>query len=151
MHSLCDMVGLPDISTLQLAAVWLSVAAGVLGLASMTTGLFSVLTGRDHWPQILRRVRRRVPASEEDQRRNGMSLALNGAAVLIIVMGTSLDNFSIGDHHIGEPLNTLRLVLTLIGLAGALGCVIGAYIVGVTVKYTYRNLPAEEPPAKSPI
>jgi hypothetical protein len=142
---------LPDIATLQLTAVWLSVAAGVLGLASMATGLFSVLTGRDHWPHILRRLRRRIPASEEDQRRNGMSLALNGAAVLIIVMGTSIENFSIRDHTIGEPLGTLRFVLTLIGLAGAMGCVIGAYVVSLTVKYTYGNLPAQAPPAKPSI
>jgi hypothetical protein len=145
------MDNLPDIASLQLAAVWTSVAGGVVGLASMTTGLFSVLTGRDHWPHILRRVRRRIPASEEDQRRNGLSLALNGAAVLIVVMGTSINNFSIGDHSIGEPLGTLRFVLTLIGLSGALGCVIGSYAVSLTVKYTYRNLPAEAAPAKPPI
>jgi hypothetical protein len=137
-----------DITSLQLAAVWTSVVAGLVGLAAMTTGLFSVLTGRDHWPPFLLRLRRRTPASEEDQRRNGMSLALNGAAVLIIIMGTSINNFTIGDHSIGEPLGTLRFVLTLIGLVGALGCVIGAYVVSITVKYTYRNLPAEAPPAK---
>lgn len=89
-------------------------------------------------------------AGQEDQRRNGMSLALNGAAVLIIVMGTSIDNFSIGDHSIGEPLNTLRLVLTLIGLAGALGCVIGAYAVSLTVKYVFPNHAAEAPTAQPP-
>src|ERR1700686_3235673 len=140
------MDNLPDIASLQLAAVWTSVVAGVVGLAGMTTGLFSVLTGRDHWPHILRRVRRRIPASEEDQRRNGLSLALNGAAVLIVVMGTSVNNFSIGDHTIGEPLNSLRFVLTVIGLAGALGCVIGSYAVSLTVKYTHRNFPAAAPP-----
>jgi len=145
------MDNLPDIASLQLAAVWTSVAAGVVGLASMTTGLFSVLTGRDHWPHILRRLRRRIPASKEDQRRNGLSLALNGAAVLLVVMGTSINNFTIGDHSIGEPLSTLRFVLTLIGLSGAFGCVIGAYTVSLTVKYTHRNLPADAAPAKPPI
>jgi hypothetical protein len=145
------MDNLPDIATLQLAAVWTSVAAGLVGLVAMTTGLFSLLSGRDHWPHVLRRLRRRIPASEEDQRRNGLSLALNGAAVLIVVMGTSINDFSIGDHSIGEPLNTLRFVLTLIGLAGVFGCVIGAYTVSLTVKYTYRNLPAEAPPANPSI
>ncbi|HEV3461924.1 MAG TPA: hypothetical protein VG413_07770 [Candidatus Dormibacteraeota bacterium] len=142
---------LPDIASLQLAAVWTSVVAGVVGLAAMATGLFSVLTGRDHWPHALLRLRRRTPASEEDQRRNGLSLALNGAAALIVVMGTSINNFTIGDHTIGEPLGTLRFVLTVIGLAGALGCVVGSYAVSVTVKYTYRNLPAEGPPPKPSI
>ena len=137
-----------DIASLQLAAVWTSVVAGVVGLVAMTTGLFSLLTGRDHWPHILLRLRRRITASEEDQRRNGMSLALNGAAVLIIIMGTSIGTFSLGDHRLGEPLNTLRFVLTLIGMAGAIACVIGAYSQSLTIKYTYGNLPAEAPPAE---
>jgi hypothetical protein len=66
-------------------------------------------------------------------------------------MGTSINNFTIGDHSIGEPLGTLRFVLTLIGLTGALGCVVGAYVVSITVRYTYRNLPAQAPPAKPSI
>jgi hypothetical protein len=31
---------LPDIASIQLAAVWTSVVAGVVGLGVMTTGLF---------------------------------------------------------------------------------------------------------------
>jgi hypothetical protein len=139
---------LPDTATLQLAAVWVSVVAGLVGVASLSVGLFSVMTGRDHWPSPLRRLRRRIPASVEDQRRNGMALLLNGAAVMIIVMGISIDNFSIHDHTIGEPLNTLRFVMTLIGMAGAIACVIGAYSVSLTVKYNYGNLLAEAPPAE---
>jgi hypothetical protein len=75
-----------------------------------------------------------------------LSLTLNGAAVVIVVMGTSINNFTIGDHSIGEPLGTLRFVLTLIGLCGAFGCVFGAYTLSTTVKYTYRNVAAEAPP-----
>jgi hypothetical protein len=136
-----------DTGALQLAAVWVSVVAGLAGLASVSVGLFSAVTGNDHWPGQLRRLRRRIPTSVEDQRRNGLALALNGAAVLIIVMGISIDNFSVHDHSLGEPLNTLRFVLTLIGMAGAIACVIGAYSVSLTIKYNYRNLPAEAPPA----
>jgi hypothetical protein len=139
---------LPDTATLQLAAVWVSVVAGLAGVASLSVGLFSVVTGRDHWPSQLRRLRRRIPASVEDQRRNGMALLLNGAAVMIIVMGISIDNFSVSDHSMGEPLNTLRFVMTLIGMAGAIACVIGAYSVSLTIKYNYGNLPAEAPPAE---
>jgi hypothetical protein len=145
------MDNLPDIATIQLAAVWTGVVVGVVGLAAMTAGVFSVVSGRDHWPHILRRLRRRVPASEEDQRRNGMSLALNAAAMIIVVMGTSIGNFTIGDRTIGEPLATLRFVLTLIGLAGALGCVIGSYTISLTIKYTYGKLSAEAPPASPSI
>jgi len=42
-------------------------------------------------------------------------------------------------------------VLTLIGVAGALGCVIGAYTVSRTVKHTYGNLPVEAPLANPSI
>jgi hypothetical protein len=137
-----------DTGALQLAAVWVSVVAGLAGLAGVSAGLFSVLTGRDHWPGLLRRLRRRIPASVEDQRRNGMALLLNGTAVMIIIMGISIDNFSVHDHSLGEPLNTLRFVMTLIGMAGAIGGVIGAYSVSLTVKYNYGNLLAEAPPAE---
>jgi hypothetical protein len=145
------MDNLPDVATLQLVAVWTSVAAGVVGLAAMAAGLFSVLSGRDHWPHVLRRLRRRIPASVEDQRRNGMSLALTGAAALIVAIGTSINDFTIGDRTIGEPLGTLRFVLTLIGLCGAFGCVIGAYSISLTVKYTHGNFSAEAPPANPSI
>jgi hypothetical protein len=66
-------------------------------------------------------------------------------------MGTSINNFTIGDHSIGEPLGTLRFVLTLIGLSGAVGCVIGSYAIHLTVKYNYRNLQPEAPPTLPPI
>lgn len=77
-----------------------------------------------------------------------MALLLNGTAVMIIIMGISIDNFSVHDHSLGEPLNTLRFVMTLIGMAGAIGGVIGAYSVSLTVKYNYGNLLAEAPPAE---
>jgi hypothetical protein len=137
-----------DNGALQLAAVWVSVVAGLVGVASVSSGLYSVMTGRDHWPGLLRRLRRRIPASVEDQRRNGMALLLNGTAVMIIIMGISIYNFSVHDHSFGEPLNTLRFVMTLIGMAGAIGGVIGAYSVSLTVKYNYGNLLAEAPPAE---
>ena len=82
-----------DTGALQPSAVWVSALAGLLGVAGVSVGLFSVLTGSDHWPTLLRRLRRRIPASVEDQRRNGMALVLNGAAALIIVMGISIDNW----------------------------------------------------------
>jgi hypothetical protein len=139
-----------DLGTLQLAAVWVSVLAGLIGVVGVSVGLFSVVTGRDHWPNLLRRLRRRIPASAEDQRRNGMALLLNGAAALIIVMGISIDNFSVHDRTMGEPLNTLRFVMILIGMAGAIACVIGAYSVTLTIKYTYGNSATAEAPRTGP-
>jgi uncharacterized iron-regulated membrane protein len=142
------MTGLIDPGALQLDAAWLSVVAALGGLVNLLVGLSSAVTGRGYWPKRLEHLRRRKPASEEDQRRRGTALALNGAAILIIMMGSSLNIFGARDHSQGEPLNTLRFVITLIGLAGAMVCVFVSYHVSLTVKYLYPNLPAEAPPAE---
>jgi amino acid transporter len=141
---------LPD-PTLQLTAAWVGLAAAVGGLVNLTAGLFSVLSGRDHWPQRLRHFRRRTPASQDDQRRHGLTLVLNGAAVLIIIMGISINIFGVRDHSQGEPLNTLRFLLTLIGIAGSIACVIGAYSLSLTVRYTDSRLSTGRPPAEPTI
>jgi hypothetical protein len=137
------MPNLPDAATLELYAAWISVVAAAGGLCNVLMGLGSILTGKDYWPRELRRLRPLTPASPEDQRRYGMAVLLNGAAVLIIIMSLSLNIFGARDHSQGEPLNTLRFVISLIGLVGAMVCVGGAYRFGLTVKY---RLP-ETPPA----
>lgn len=136
------MPNLPDPATLELYAAWFSVVAAAGGLANVLMGLGSILTGKDYWPRQLRRLRPLTPASPEDQRRYGMAVLLNGAAVLIIIMSLSLNIFSARDHSQGEPLNTLRFVISVIGFAGAMVAVGGAYRFGLTVKYT---LPEAQP------
>lgn len=135
------MPNLPDPATLELYAAWVSVVAAAGGLANVLMGLGSILTGKDYWPRQLRRLRPLTPASPEDQRRYGMAVLLNGAAVLIIIMSLSLNIFSARDHSQGEPLNTLRFVISVIGFAGAMVCVGGAYRFGLTVKYTLPETP----------
>jgi hypothetical protein len=137
------MGGLPDPATLQLAAAWVGLVAALGGLVNLGLGLFSLLTGHDRWPKRLLSLRRRVPASQEDMRKHAMTLVLNGAAVLIIVMGVSINTFGARDHSQGEPLITLRFVLSLIGMAGAIACVIGAYSISLTVKYARTDLPPD--------
>ena len=137
-----------DDAALQLAAAWLTVGAALVGLMSLSLGLSSVLTGRDYWPRQLRRLRPKKPASPEDQRRYGISLLLTGAAILIILMGTGINIFGARDHSQGEPLNTLRFVLSLIGFAAALIFITAAYGIGLTVRYVDPNLPAEAPPVE---
>ncbi len=135
---------LPDAAIMQTITAWVSVVAAVGGLLGLLMGLFSVVSGRDHWPKQIGRIRRRMPASQEDQRRHGMTLVLNGAAALIIIMGISINTVGVRDHSLGEPLNTLRFVLTLIGLAGAVACTVGAYSLSLT--YTDSRSPAAVPP-----
>jgi uncharacterized membrane protein YidH (DUF202 family) len=121
--------------------------AAVGGFLNLLVGLFTVVTGRDHWPQQLQRFRRRKPASQDDLRRQAMGLVLDGAAVLIIIMGVSINIFGAQDHNQGEPLITLRFVLSLIGLVGAMACVISAYGIRRTVIYTSTT----PPPAADPL
>jgi hypothetical protein len=125
-----------DPGSLQALTLWTAVVAATLGLVSVLLGVFSALTGKDHWPKAMWRLRRRMPASEEDRRMQGIALMLNGAAMLIILMGVSMTALS-AEGRVGEPLNTLRFVLTLIGLGASIACVIGAYGLLRRVRYTY--------------
>jgi hypothetical protein len=136
------MTGLPDSATLQLASAWLAVAAAIGGLTNLGLGLFTVITGRDHWPRRLLRLRRRSAASDDDLRRDAMTLVLNGAAILVLMMGLAMEIFGARDHSLGEPLITLRFVFSVIAFAGSIACVLGAYAISLTVTYTSRR---EEP------
>jgi hypothetical protein len=142
------MLSVPDDAALQLAAAWVTVGAALVALMSLSLGLSSVLTGRDYWPRLLKRLRPRKPASPEDQRRYGISLLLTGAAILIILMGSGINIFGARDHSQGEPLNTLRFVLSLIGFAAALVFITASYRIGLMVRYEDPKLPAEAPPTE---
>jgi hypothetical protein len=67
--------------------------------------------------------------------------------VLIIIMGVSINIFGAADHSQGEPLITLRFVISLLGLAGAMACVFCAYGIRRTIVYT-STVP---PPAADPL
>ena len=148
---LTGMFAVPDDATLQLVAAWVTIGGSLVGLANLFLGLSSVLTGMDYWPNVLRRLRPRAPASPEDQRRYGMSLLLTGAAMMIILMRVAINIFGARDHGLGEPLNTLRFVLTLIGFAAAMVFITASYRISLTVRYLDPNLPAEAPPAEPSI
>jgi hypothetical protein len=80
-----------------------------------------------------------------------MALVLNGAAVLIIIMGASIYTFAVRDQSLGEPLKALRFLLSLIGIAGSIACLIGAYRLSLAVRYTEGRVSAGPPPAESTI
>ena len=134
-----------DPGSLQAWTLWAAVVAATLGFVSVVLGLFSALTGKDHWPKAIRRLRRRVPASEEDRRLLGVALMLNGAAMLIAIIGISMTALTAGDRVV-EPLNTLRFLLTLIGLGASVVCVFGAYGLLRRIRYTYGEASASEQP-----
>jgi hypothetical protein len=130
----------PGIQAITLSLI--SVAA-VLGFASVIVGLYSTLTCNDPLPKRIRSLLRRVPASAEDFRLRGISLTLNGAAVMLISLLTinSVDRLAVGGWSGYAPSasltfskDTVFLVTTVAALA-AMACFIGAYTLGVRVRY----------------
>jgi hypothetical protein len=147
--------GEPGIQAITLSLI--SVAA-VLGFASVIVGLFSTLTGKDPLPKRIRSLLRRVPASAEDFRLRGISLTLNGAAVMLISLLTinSVDRLAVGGWSGYAPSaslafskDTVFLVTTVAALA-AMACFIGAYTLGVRVRYVSTRASTGAQPGMPP-
>src|ERR1700680_4772339 len=101
-------------------------------------GLFTTLTGQDALPKRIRRMLRRMPASADDFRLRGVSLLLNGAAVMLLVsiittnvvvmsMLTPGVVYYAPSAALAFPKDTVFLVTSVAALA-AIACFIGAYI-----------------------
>lgn len=146
----------PGIQAITLSLI--SVAA-VLSLVSVTLGLFSALTGKDPLPKRVRSLLRRAPASAEDFRLRGTSLTLNGAAVMLlallvtinVVEGLALNGWSgyAPSASLAFPKDTVFLVTTVAALA-AVACFIGAYILGVRVRYVSTRASTDAQPGMPP-
>jgi len=135
----------------------ISVAAG-LSLASVILGLYSTLTGKDPLPKRIRSLLRRVPASAEDFRLRGMSLTLNGAAVMLIasLLTINVARLALGgwsgyapSASLAFPKDTVFLVTTVAALA-AMACFIGAYTLGVRVRYVSTRASTGAQPGMPP-
>jgi hypothetical protein len=120
---------------MALFALGLLAVAALLNVSSAFLGLYSLISGKDHWPRALRFLRKRVPATENDHRTQGAALLLNGAGVMLIVMGGSMNVQSMLGRISGEPVNTIQFGLTLAALSVAMGCIIGAYVIRLRVQY----------------
>jgi hypothetical protein len=134
----------PGIKVITLSLISL---AALLSFASVTLGLVFTVSGKDPLPGRVRSLLRRVPASPEDFRLRGMTLMLNGAAVMLIVTLLTINvvnrlTFSGFSGYVplatlatlAVPKATVFLVNTVAALA-TLACFIGAYKVGVLVRY----------------
>jgi hypothetical protein len=145
----------PGIQVITLSLI--SVTA-VLSLASVTLGLFSSLTGKDPLPKRIRSLLRRVPASAEDFRLRGMSLTLNGVAVMLISLltinvvvrlaGGGWSGYA-PSASLAFPKDTVFLVTTVAALA-AMACFIGAYTLGVRVRYVSTRASTGAQPGMPP-
>jgi len=146
----------PGIQAITLSLI--SVAA-VLSLVNVTVGLISTLTGKDPLPKRIRSLLRRVPASAEDFRLRSMSLTLGGAAVMLIsllIIINVVDMLAVGgwsgyapSASLAFPKATVFLVTTVAALA-AMVCFIGAYTLGVRVRYVSTGASTGAEPGMPP-
>ena len=126
---------IPDLTWMQDTALSVAALAAVLGLANVLLGLFSVITGKDHFPKGVRlwRLYARVPASTEDFRTHGMGLMLNGTAVVLMELGLTAN--IAGAHGLrGFPGDALFLITGLAFLT-SLACLAGSFSLGVRTRY----------------
>jgi hypothetical protein len=139
---------LPDVAWMQETTLWLAGLVAVLSLGSIFLGMVSIGTGRDYLPTRVRRLLSRVPASEEDHRLRGMSLVLNGAAMMIFALGITASTLATINR--GSFPKGLFFVTT-IAFLGAIACSIGSYMLYWRVRFVSTrestNAQAGIPPA----
>ena len=115
-------------TTLSLASV-----VAVLSLGSMILGLYSITTGKDHLPKRTRRLLPRVPASEEDHRMRGMSLMLNGAAMMIAALIFTANLVAMLNRGAFPP--EAWFFVTIVGLLAMLACSVGSHTLYWRVRF----------------
>ena len=147
----------PGIKAITLSLI--SVAA-MLSLVSVILGLLSTVTGKDPLPKPIRSLLRRVPASAEDFRLRGVSLVLNGAAVMLLVsiitanvvvmsmLNPGIAYFAPSDSLV-FPKDTVFLVTTVAALV-AVACFIGAYVLYVRVRFVSTRASTRAQPGMPP-
>jgi hypothetical protein len=112
----------------------LSIASfgAVLALASVLLGLFSVISGVDHFPTRVRRLLWKVPASADDHRVHGVMLMLNGAAVMLVELGVTAEIVGFRNHNF--PANAVFFI-TILAILTSLACTAGSYTLSLRVRY----------------
>jgi hypothetical protein len=123
---------------------WFVVIAVVINFVNLSAGLLSAVTGRSYLPGFLRRLRRNMAATEDDQRMLGMTLTLLSVGqllmmVVLLVVITLAAAQSAGGH---APIIGLYLV-TLVGFASSVACTFGSLALGQRVRYAEQNHPEE--------
>jgi hypothetical protein len=146
----------PGIQVITLSIICV---VAVLSLVNVTLGLFSTLTGKDPLPKRMRSLLRRAPGSAEDFRLRGMSLTLNGAAMMLIASLLTInvvEPLAVGgwsgyapSASLAFPKDTVFLVTTVAALA-AIACFIGAYTLGVRVRYVSTRASTGAQPGMPP-
>ena len=131
------MPGMGDVVSL---IYWFVLVAVAINFVNLMAGLLSSVTGRSHAPGFIRRLRRNVAATVDDQRMLGMTLILLSVGqllmmvVLLIVVTLAAAQAS-GGH---APILGLYLV-ALVGFIASVSCTFGSLALGQRVRYTDAN------------
>jgi hypothetical protein len=139
---------IPDLTWMQDTALSLASVAAVLSLATVVLGLFSVITGKDHFPLRFRRLLGRVPASVEDHRLHGTRMMLNGAALMLAELGATAGIF--GGRGIAGFPNDVLFFMTMLTFLTAFACTIGSYSVGIRVRLVSTRASTDAQPGVPP-
>ena len=115
---------------------WFVVIAVVINFVNLTAGIVSAVTGRSYMPGFVRRLRRNVPATSDDQRVLGMTLTLLSVGqllmmVVLLVVITLAAAQGSGGH---APIIGLYIV-TLVGFVSSVACTFGSLALGQRVRY----------------
>lgn len=131
---------MPDMGSVLNLIYWFVVIAVVINLVNLTAGLLAAVTGRSRMPGIVRRLRRNVAATPEDQRVLGMTLILLSVGqllmmvVLLVVITLAAADAS-GGH---APIIGLYLV-TLVGFVSSVACTFASLALGQRVRYAQQD------------
>lgn len=131
---------MPDMGSVLTLIYWFVVVAVAINFVNLVAGLLAAVTGRSHMPGFLRRLRRNVAATADDQRLLGMSLILLSVGqvlmmVVLLVVVTLAAAQSSGGH---APIIGLYLV-TLVGFVASVACTFGSLALGGRVMYVQQE------------
>jgi len=139
---------IPDVTWMQDTALSIASLAAVLGLASVLLGLFSIITGKDHFPKRVRRLLWKVPASADDHRMHGMMLMLNGAAVMLVELGVTANIVGMYGHRSASA--DAVFFITMVAILTSLACTAGSYTLSLRVRYVSTRTSTDTQPGIPP-
>ncbi len=131
---------MPDMGSVLTLIYWFVVIAVAINFVNLVAGLLAAMTGRSHMPGFLRRLRRNIAATPDDQRMLGMSLILLSVGqllmmVVLLVVVTLAAAESSGGR---APIIGLYLV-TLVGFIASVACTFGSLALGSRVLYAQQG------------
>ena len=126
---------LPDPASMAVTALWILTLSIGLSLATAFLGLYSLVTGEDHWPRVIRPLRRRAQATAEDRRIHAVTMVLRGSGVTLLSLAVAMNALALLDRGMDEPGKTFQFLLGLLAVVTGLASIGGAHLLGLRVRY----------------